>query len=45
MRGGEVTFDNRSPGAICRLSFPSDGTADDETVPDLARAMDSTASP
>ncbi|MFS2174412.1 sensor histidine kinase [Rhizobium pisi] len=40
MHRGEVTFDNRSPGAVCRLSFPSDGTADDKTVSHLARAMD-----
>lgn len=38
MHGGEVTIDNRNPGAVCRLSFPPDKTAGVHTPPRLATA-------
>jgi len=45
LHGGEVTIDNRNPGAVCRLSFPLERAAGGDTPQRLARVMDSIASP
>jgi len=38
LHGGEVTICNRNPGAVCRLSFPSDRAAGDDTPLRVATA-------